>query len=178
MPVPSARGSWPTNDQGPSGGSRGGRGGRPPPRPKALDSRRARDIVFDWDEILNFNGETGPYVQYTHARYCSVLRRFDGSLPPEDADFTLLSEPETLAVLKCLEAYPGQIARAAEAHEPSLIATHLIELCTLANRFYNAHRVISDDPDRTRARVALVYAITVVLKSGLGLLGIKAPVEM
>ncbi len=143
-----------------------------------LDSRRMRDVVFDWDEILNFNGETGPYVQYTHARYCSVLRRYEGALPPSEADLSLLREPESVAVVRCLERYPARIRSAAEACEPSLIAGFLIELCTEANRFYNAHRVISDDLTLTRARVALVYSITVVLAAGLHLLGLRAPEEM
>ncbi len=143
-----------------------------------LDSRRTRDVVFDWDEILNFNGETGPYVQYTHARYRSVLRKYGGAVPPPDADLSLLTEPETVAVVKCLERYPARIRNAAEACEPSLIAGFLIELCTEANRFYNAHRVISDDLTLTRARIALVYSITVVLSAGLHLLGLRAPEEI
>lgn len=143
-----------------------------------LDSRRARDIVFDWDEVLNFNGETGPYVQYTHARYSSVLRRFEGDLPPADVDFDLLNEPETLEVAKCLERYPNVIQKAADEHEPSTIAIYLIELCTVANRFYNVHHVITEDAKLTRARVALVYAIKSVLASGLTLLGMKAPERM
>ncbi len=143
-----------------------------------LDSRRTRDVVFDWDEILNFNGETGPYVQYTHARYCSVLRRFGGAVPPPGADLSLLTEPETVAVVKCMERFPERIRNAAETCEPSLIAGFLIELCAEANRFYNAHRVISDDVPLTRARIALVYSITAVLAAGLHLLGMKAPEEM
>ncbi len=143
-----------------------------------LDSRRTRDVVFDWDEILNFNGETGPYVQYTHARYCSVLRRYGAAVPPAGADLSLLTETETVAVVKCLERFPQRIRNAAEASEPSLIAGYLIELCAEANRFYNAHRVISEDATLTRARIALVYSITAVLAAGLHLLGLKAPEEM
>ena len=143
-----------------------------------LDSRRIKDVQFDWDEILNFNGETGPYVQYTHARYKSVLRKYGKDVPPVGADLGLLAETETAEVIKQLAAFPRTISRAAEGHEPSYIASYLIELCTVANRFYNAHRVVSEDEALTAARIALVYAITVVLKNGLGLLGIKAPDEM
>ena len=143
-----------------------------------LDSRRTRDVAFDWDEILNFNGETGPYVQYTHARYCSVLRKYGQEVPPPDVDLSLLCEPETVAVAKCLQKFPAQIRSAADACEPSFIASYLIELCTEANRFYNAHRVVSEDAALTKARVALVYAITTVLASGLRLLGMKTPEQM
>ena len=143
-----------------------------------LDSKRTRDIVFDWDEVLNFNGETGPYLQYTHARYCSVLRRYDGTLPPCDIDFALLNETEAIEVVKCLARFPGQIQKAADEYEPSAVTTLMIELCTVANRFYNAHQVISEQADLTAARVALVYAIKTVLASGLSLLGMKAPEQM
>ncbi len=143
-----------------------------------VDSRRIKDVQFDWDEILNFNGETGPYVQYTHARYRSVLRRFSEDVPPAGANLGLLTEPETAEVIKQLAAYPTAISRAADGHEPSYIASYLIDLCTVANRFYNAHRVVSDDEALTASRITLVYAITVVLKNGLGLLGIQAPDEM
>ena len=143
-----------------------------------LDSKRTRDIVFDWDEVLNFNGETGPYLQYTHARYCSVLRRYDGTLPPRDIDFALLNEIEAIEVVKCLARFPGQIQKAADEYEPSAVTTLMIELCTVANRFYNAHQVISEQADLTAARVALVYAIKTVLASGLSLLGMKAPEQM
>jgi arginyl-tRNA synthetase len=90
----------------------------------------------------------------------------------------LLTEPETVAVVKRLAQFPEQIQSAADAGEPSLIASYLIDLCNEANRFYNAHRVVSEDEDLTRVRIALVYAITVVLANGLGLLGMKAPEEM
>ncbi len=143
-----------------------------------LDSKRTRDIVFDWNEILNFNGETGPYLQYTHARYCSMLRRYDDTLPPGDVDFALLKEPEAIEVVKCLARFPRQIQKAADEYEPSVVTTLMIELCTVANRFYNAHQVISEQADLMAARVALVYAIKTVLASGLSLLGMKAPEQM
>jgi arginyl-tRNA synthetase len=99
-------------------------------------------------------------------------------VPPSDANLTLLSEPETLAVIKCIEDFPKKIEQAAENDEPSLIATYLIELCSGANRFYNVHRVVSEDEALTKSRVTLVYAIKTVLRNGLDLLGIKAPEEM
>ena len=99
-------------------------------------------------------------------------------MPPPDVDFSLLTEPEALAVVKCLGQFPAQIKKAAQDHEPSLIATYLIDLCTAANRFYNAHRVNIQDHTLKTARVSLVYGITVVLASGLKLLGMKAPERM
>ena len=143
-----------------------------------LDSKRTRDVMFDWDEMLNFNGETGPYIQYTHARYCSVLRKYGEKVPVPDLDYALLREPEAIAVVKCLGQFPDRIHSAAEAYEPSLVATYLIDLCAAANRFYNAHRVMSEDKTLSEVRVSLVYAITIVLARGLYLLGMKAPVQM
>ena len=143
-----------------------------------LDSKRVRDIAFDWDEVLNFNGETGPYVQYTHARYCSVLRRYAGPLPPRDVNFELLNETEAVEVVKCLARFPDQIQKAADEYEPAAITALMVELCAVANRFYNAHQVLSGRADLTAARVALVYAIKTVLASGLALLGMKAPEQM
>ena len=143
-----------------------------------MDSRRVRDVVFDWDEVLNFNGETGPYVQYTHARFCSVLRNYGQEVSADEVDFGLLSEPETLAVVKCLGKFPTQVEKAGEEYEPSYIASYLIDLCSTANRFYGAHKVVSDDPNLSESRVALVNAITHVLASGLALLGMKAPERM
>jgi arginyl-tRNA synthetase len=134
--------------------------------------------VFDWDEVLNFNGETGPYVQYTHARYCSVLRKFGGPVPPPDADLGLLTSDEEIAVVKHLDGFLQKVRAAAETCEPSLIATYLLDLCTASNQFYNACRVISEDAALTKARVSLVYGIKVVLEKGLKLLGMQAPESM
>ena len=143
-----------------------------------LSGRRVKDSVFDWDDILNFNGETGPYAQYTHARYCSVLRKYGDAVPPPDADLGLLVSDEEVAVVKRLEQFPRQVRTAVETCEPSVIATGLLDLCAAANQFYNVHRVISEDEALTKARIALVYGIQVVLEKGLKLLGMKTPESM
>lgn len=142
-----------------------------------LSSRRNKNIEFDWEEVLNFNGETGPYIQYTHARFCSVLRK-RGQSGLNQANLGLLGEEAEYAVVKTLERLPATILAAAEAFEPSLIAGYLLELCAQANRFYNGCRVLGDDEALTRARVALTYCITVALRKGLSLLGMKAPERM
>ena len=145
---------------------------------RMLSGRRAKDSVFDWDEVLNFNGETGPYVQYTHARYASVLRKYGRDLPPPGADLHLLTNDEEMAVLKHLGRFPQRIRSAAESYEPAAITGFLLELCASANQFYNAHRVISADERLTRARIALVYGIKIVVEKGLTMLGMKAPEQM
>ncbi|TVL98395.1 MAG: arginine--tRNA ligase [Candidatus Brocadia sp. WS118] len=142
-----------------------------------LSTKRNKDVVFDWDEVLNFEGETGPYVQYTHARLCSILRKY---WKPVTADirFELLKEDETTILIKNLGQFPQIILKAAEFYEPSLICNYLIDVCGSLNRFYNAHRVLSDDEELTKARILLVDATRQVIKNGLNILGMQAPEQM
>ncbi|MFH1006210.1 MAG: arginine--tRNA ligase [Candidatus Latescibacterota bacterium] len=142
-----------------------------------LSTRRIKDITFDWDEVLNFDGETGPYVQYTHARFCSMVRKFGKSVDA-DVDFSLLTSDQELAVVRLLEAFPGTIRAAAESYEPSLIARYLIDLSAEANRFYHACRVLGEDAAVSQGRILIVSAVKTVLAKGLYLLGIQAPEEM
>jgi arginyl-tRNA synthetase len=142
-----------------------------------LSTRRIKDVAFDWDEVLNFDGETGPYVQYTHARFCSMLRKY-GKPVEADVDFSLMKTEQELAVVRLLERFPATIRAAAESYEPSLIARHLIDLSAEANRFYHACRVLSEDGAMTKARILMVAAIKTVLAKGMYLLGMEAPEEM
>ncbi|HHT9124171.1 MAG TPA: arginine--tRNA ligase, partial [Candidatus Wunengus sp. YC63] len=142
-----------------------------------LSAKRNKDVVFDWDEALNFEGETGPYVQYTHARLCSILRKY-GRPVTADIPFELLKEDETIILIKNLWRFPSVILKAAELYEPSLISNYLIDVCGNLNRFYNAHRVLSDDGELTKARILLVDSTRQVIKNGLNILGIRAPERM
>lgn len=142
-----------------------------------LSTKRNKDVVFDWDTVLNFEGETGPYVQYTHARLCSILRKYDKPVTV-DINYELLKEDETFALIKNLSQFPSTILKAAEFYEPSLISNYLIDVCGSLNRFYNTHRVLSDDDELTRARIFLVDSTRQVIKNGLTLLGMHAPDRM
>ncbi len=142
-----------------------------------LCTKRNKDVVFDWDEVLNFEGETGPYIQYTHARLCSILRKYGMPATP-DIKFELLKEEETFILIKNLGQFPSVIVKSAEFHEPSLICNYLIDVCGSLNRFYNAHRVLSDDEELTKARILLVDATRQVIKNGLHVLGMQAPERM
>ena len=142
-----------------------------------LSTKRNKDVVFDWDEVLNFEGETGPYVQYTHARLCSILRKY-GRPVTADIHFELLNEDEAIILIKNLWRFPSIILKAAELYEPSLISNYLIDVCSNLNRFYNAHRVLSDEEELTRARILLVDVTRQVIKNGLHILGIRAPERM
>ncbi|MBV6519164.1 MAG: arginine--tRNA ligase [Candidatus Brocadia sp.] len=142
-----------------------------------LCTKRNKDVVFDWDEVLNFEGETGPYVQYTHARLCSILRKY-GKPVTIDINFALLKEDEAAILTKNLGQFPSVIMKAAEFYEPSLICNYLIDVCGNLNRFYNAHRVLSDDVELTKARILLVDATRQVIKNSLHILGMQAPERM
>ena len=144
--------------------------------------RRASNFVFDWAQATDPAGDTGPYLQYTHARCCGILRKCRDANGPglsqRPLDLSLLIEPEETAVCKVLEGYPNAILQAAEANEPSLIATYLLDLASTFGNFLNKHRVLDSAPDLRHARVVLVDAVRTVLARGLGLLGVAAPDEM
>ncbi len=142
-----------------------------------LKTRRHKEVIFDWDEILNPNGETGPYVQYTYARFCSILRKA-GEEVSDEVESSLLIQPEEIGTLKCLGDFAESIDRAIESREPQVITDYLISLCAAANRFHKKCRVLVEDNNLRRARLSLVYTVKEVLAKGLAIIGIAAPEEM
>lgn len=144
--------------------------------------RRASNFVFDWALATDPSGDTGPYLQYTHARACSIQRKAraaDGpGLTPKALNLSLLVEPEEVAVCRTLEAYDGVVHQAAIDFEPSLVATYLLELSSSFGNFLNKHRVLDSASELRVARLALVDAVRVILARGLALLGVTAPEEM
>ena len=145
-----------------------------------LCRKRSKDVTFEWEEILRFDGETGPYLQYTHARLASILRKagVGDASAPEGPDLSLLVEAEEAAVVMLLEVFGDRVADAAESCEPYLLAGYLIELASAANRFYNTHRVIDSEPGLRDARLALIWAVKTVMGRGLRMLGLEALEEM
>jgi len=142
-----------------------------------IKQRRNKDVVFDWDTALNFDGETGPYLQYSYVRLGGILRKHDGELP-QAANFSLLTSDEEHQLLRLLGDFPEQIERAAQQHEPSIIATYLLDLGSAFNTFYQKHRVIGEDAALTDARLVLVQSLRTVIRKGLDLLGMKCPERM
>jgi len=148
-----------------------------------LSRRRVKDWTFDWDRILNFDGGTGPYVMYCHARFRSILRKGEerGMKPPssvEDLHFPALENEEAGSLVRSLEDFPKTVERAALQYEPSILSQHLVEIADRSNKFYNAHHVLLDDDRVSATRLLLVRSVATVLKLGLNLLGIRAPEEM
>ncbi|MEW5783646.1 MAG: arginine--tRNA ligase [Bacillota bacterium] len=144
-----------------------------------LSNDRIKDIEFDWDKVLDFSGETAVYIQYAHARICSILRKAGGIDPGWTVDTAagLLREEEK-TLLKTLAELPEKIALAAEGCRPSIIARHLIDVAREFNRFYHNCPVLNSDPALQQSRLLLIEAVRLALVNGLGLLGIEAPAEM
>jgi len=144
-----------------------------------LYTNRIKDTVFNWELMLNFDGETGPYVQYAHARACSVLEK-GGYNASHDLVFdpTLLADDEAFDVLRIIYDFPAKIEDAAAKYEPFMIARQLVALAQAFNAFYHHHVVLVEDESVRQARLTLVAAVKTQLKIGLGLLGISAPTAM
>ncbi len=142
-----------------------------------LRNRRVKDINFRWEDVLNFEGETGPYVQYTYVRFTSILRKAEKK-PGESGDASLLATDEERLVLTKLEQFPETVRRAAAEYEPSIVSMYLLELAGLCNSFLHKHRFLSDDVPLTQARLRLAHAVRQVLGNGLHLLGMTPVEEM
>lgn len=143
-----------------------------------LYNGRIKDIVFSWDRMLNFDGETGPYVQYTHARACSVLKKAGYVKGTAPIDYSVLTDDASVDVCKMLANYSAKIKEAASRYEPSVIARYLVDLSQAFNKFYHDNVILTDDENVRNARLAVVDAVRLVIKSGLEILGIKSPERM
>ena len=147
----------------------------------ALNTSRIKDMVFSYDKSLSFEGETAPYLQYTHARCASILQK-GGFSSPERAlpsvDWNQLTDDATTDVVTLLGRYDDVVADAAQKYEPCLIARYLLDLAQSFNRFYIDHRVITEDARATNARLLLTACVKATLKNGLRLLLIDAPEKM
>ena len=141
-----------------------------------LVNNRIKDEIFDWDKVLNFNGETGPYMQYTYVRTQSILR--NAGYTPSEIDYSKLTEKEAVEVIKNLANFTDIVKSGVEKNEPSILSRYLIDLAQSFSRFYNEHHILCDVKDVQDARLALTMAVGIVIKEGLSLLGIKCPEKM
>ena len=143
-----------------------------------LSASRIKDEVFEWDTILNFQGETGPYLQYTYVRTKSVLEKA-GYLPKiEDVKAEKLQDEYSQNIIKLLYNFEDVLIQATEKNEPSILSRYLIDLAKAYSSFYNENKIIVDDKELQDARIYLTYAAGKVLKEGASLLGIEMPEKM
>ena len=149
-----------------------------------LSNNRIKDYTFKWDQILNFDGETGPYVQYTHARCASLLRKVGDETiakaqEANNVDFALLAKLDSAYELtKLIYAFPGIVEQAGEKYEPSIITRHIIDIAQCFNKFYHDEHILVEDEAEKVSKIALVVATKRVIATGIGLLGMKAPERM
>ena len=146
-----------------------------------LSNYRIKDYVFSWDKVLNFDGETGPYVQYTHARACSVLRKAGDEAVAKAAqgfDPSKIATDSAHTLVKLIYELPAVIEEAGEKYEPSVVTRHIVDIARAFNKFYHDEHILVEDEDEKIAKVALVMASATAIRNGLGLLGMKAPERM
>ncbi|RXI96659.1 arginine--tRNA ligase [Anaerobacillus alkaliphilus] len=140
-----------------------------------LKNERQNNVEFSLEEMLKFEGTTGPYVQYTHARACSILRK--AAVSSQTAGLTGLQDSASWAVVKLLMEFPNVIEKSFYQYEPSQVAKYLLDLSQEFNKYYSRVKILTTD-EELESRLALVKSVTIVLKEGLRLLGVHAPKEM
>ena len=142
-----------------------------------LSNSRIKDYTFSWDRTLSFEGETGPYVQYTHARCCAVLRKADQPVSA-DINYELLSDQDAADVLSILENFNKSLMTAMKKNEPHIVTRFVLDLAQAFNKFYHNSPILVDDADLRAARLALVEATRQTIENALKILGMKAPQKM
>ncbi len=143
-----------------------------------LSTTNNKDQIFDWNTALNFQGETGPYIQYTYVRTKGVLEKV-GKIPTiSEVDFSVLTDDSSIKVLKSLYAFKETLEMTVEKNEPAILARYLIEVSQNYSNFYNDNKVLVEDEKVKNSRAYLTYAVGTVLKTGASLLGIQMPDKM
>lgn len=141
-----------------------------------LSNNRIKDIVFSYDKVLNFDGETGPYVQYTYARCCSLLKKI-GEIG-ENCDYETLKKDDAYELIKLIEKYPAVLKEAGKRYEPSLVTRHLLAIASQFNKFYIEQNIMNSVESERNARLKVVKVTRDILCSGMALLGIDCPEQM
>lgn len=142
-----------------------------------LFNNRIKDYMFSWEKTLSYEGETGPYVQYTYARTCSLLKKANIEIDA-NVDFSVLTDKEAFNVIKKLEGFKAAVLGAHDKYEPFFITRYAVGLAQEFNRFYHECPIIVDDDNIKKARLLLTQTVNTVLKTAMGLLGMEAPEKM
>ena len=143
-----------------------------------LSASRIKDEVFDWDTILNFQGETGPYIQYTYVRTKSVIEKAGGVPDISEVSSELLQDEYSIKLLKLIYDFEDVLVQVTDKNEPSILSRYLIDVAKTYSNFYNENKIINDNKNLQNARVYLTYSVGRILKTGAGLLGIEMPNKM
>lgn len=143
-----------------------------------LYNGRAKEVIFSWDRMLNFEGETAPYVQYAHARTNSLLVK-GGEIDFENVDFDVLTDEASMLLVKLIGNFSEKIIEASNKYEPFILTRHLVDIAQAFNKFYHDNeQILKGKPNVKNAQLALVYSVKTILCTGLGILGIEAPNKM
>ena len=143
-----------------------------------LNNSRVKDEIFDWDMMLNFNGETGPYIQYMYVRTKSILDKA-GYVPNiSDINTNKLLDEDSINIIKNIYLFNDIIVEAANKNEPSIISRYVLDIAKNYSVFYNNNRILSDDNDTTSARLYLTYMVNIVIENATKLLGMEMPEKM
>ena len=143
-----------------------------------LAQSRVKDEIFDWDTILNFQGETGPYIQYTYVRTKSVIEKA-GEVPTiKEVNTNLLQDEYSIKLIKLIYELEDVLIQVTDKNEPSILSRYLIDVAKAYSNFYNENKIINEDKNLQNARVYLTYSVGKILRIGAGLLGIEMPDRM
>lgn len=143
-----------------------------------LFNQRIKNVDFSWKEVLNFDGTTGPYAQYTYARAKSVLRKAGKAVEASEVDYATLTDDVTYNLVKVLAGYEDAVINAAEKNEPSVVARYVISLATAFNKFYHDCTILQAEEKEKKARLLLTDKVQKILCEACGLLGMECPEEM
>ena len=135
-----------------------------------------KNVVFDWEKALTFEGDAGPYIQYAYARISSILAKHGKKV--DKADYALLRQEHEIALVKLLEEFPEIMQRSYEHLQPHILANYVYSLAKSFNEFYHQCPILQEKDELKKARVGLITAVQRVLSAGLNILGIEAPERM
>ncbi len=144
-----------------------------------LFNQRIKNVDFSWDEVLSFDGTTGPYVQYTYARAKSILRKNHTAIDINKLDYEALADDIAFHLIKTISGYEEAVNNAAKRYEPSIIARYIISVATAFNKFYHDCPILREENENVKeASLALVDIVQRIIKDSCGLLGMKCPEKM
>ena len=143
-----------------------------------LAQSRVKDEIFDWDTILNFQGETGPYIQNTYVRTKSVIEKAGGVPEIKEINTNLLQDEYSIRLIKLIYELEDVLVQVTDKNEPSILSRYLIDVAKAYSNFYNENKIINEDKNLQNVRVYLTYSVGKILKIGAGLLGIEMPDRM